>query len=142
MANGFDPAATRIGIVTCGGLCPGLNSVIRSLFLQAKYIYGVEDVLGFRNGYQGLDPRVGQEPLPLTHDRVEDIHWFVGDSAPVFYYNLMGGDDDSPFFAQAMVKISDRDWSSAQTIVIDPETGTHYGGTDPRTDGAALGYSK
>jgi gamma-glutamyltranspeptidase/glutathione hydrolase len=38
------------------------------------------------------------------------------------------------------VKISERDWSSAQSIVIDPETGVHYGGTDPRTDGAAIGY--
>jgi len=41
-----------------------------------------------------------------------------------------------------VVKVSDRDWSSAQSIVIDPETGVHYGGTDPRTDGAALGYTK
>jgi len=38
------------------------------------------------------------------------------------------------------VQISKRDWSSAQAIVIDPDTGVHYGGTDPRTDGAAMGY--
>ena len=40
------------------------------------------------------------------------------------------------------VKVSDRDWSSAQSIVIDPETGIHYGGTDPRTDGAAIGFDR
>jgi len=40
------------------------------------------------------------------------------------------------------VEISERDWSSAQAIVIDPETGIQYGGTDPRTDGAAIGVGR
>ena len=44
----FDPKQTRAGIVTCGGLCPGLNNVIRSLFLELHYGYGVAEVLGFR----------------------------------------------------------------------------------------------
>ena len=44
----FDPAKTRAGIVTCGGLCPGLNNVIRSLFLELHHHYGVKEVLGFR----------------------------------------------------------------------------------------------
>src|SRR5580693_6617197 len=52
----FDPAQTRAGIVTCGGLCPGLNNVIRALFLELHHTYGVAEVLGFRGGYQGLDP--------------------------------------------------------------------------------------
>ena len=42
----FDGKNTRAGIVTCGGLCPGLNNVIRSLFLELHYGYGVEEVLG------------------------------------------------------------------------------------------------
>ena len=54
----FDPKQTRAGIVTCGGLCPGLNNVIRSLFLELHYGYGVAEVLGFRGGYSGLDPDV------------------------------------------------------------------------------------
>ena len=54
----FDPKQTRAGIVTCGGLCPGLNNVIRSLFLELHYGYGVAEVLGFRGGYSGLDPEV------------------------------------------------------------------------------------
>ncbi len=70
----FDPARTRAGIVTCGGLCPGLNHVIRSLFLQLHHSYGVREVLGFRDGYQGLDPKRCKEPIVLTEDFVEDIH--------------------------------------------------------------------
>jgi 6-phosphofructokinase 1 len=70
----FDPAQTRAGIVTCGGLCPGLNNVIRSLFLELHHIYGVKEVLGFRFGYRGLDPARGAEPVHLTPEFVEDIH--------------------------------------------------------------------
>ncbi len=70
----FDAAQTRAGIVTCGGLCPGLNNVIRSVFLELHHHYGVQEVLGFRYGYQGLDPERGQEPILLTSDFVEDIH--------------------------------------------------------------------
>jgi gamma-glutamyltranspeptidase/glutathione hydrolase len=39
------------------------------------------------------------------------------------------------------VRVSERDWSSAQAIVVDPESGLHRGGSDPRSDGAALGYT-
>ncbi len=70
----FDPAKTRAAIVTCGGLCPGLNNVIRSLFLELHHCYGVKEVLGFRGGYQGLDPERGQKPTTLTCDYVDDIH--------------------------------------------------------------------
>jgi 6-phosphofructokinase 1 len=70
----FDPQKTRAGIVTCGGLCPGLNNVIRSLVLELHHGYGVREILGFVNGYQGLDPWRGDEPIPLTPAFVEDIH--------------------------------------------------------------------
>lgn len=70
----FDPAKTTAAIVTCGGLCPGLNNVIRSLVLQLYHGYGVHNIIGFRNGYQGLDPTMGAAPLVLTPDVVEDIH--------------------------------------------------------------------
>ena len=69
-----DPASTRAAIVTCGGLCPGLNDVIRSLFLELHYGYGVKEVLGFRFGYQGLDPHRGAPPILLTPELVRDIH--------------------------------------------------------------------
>jgi len=70
----FDPKNTRAGIVTCGGLCPGLNNVIRSLVLQLHHGYGVHEILGFVDGYQGLDPWRGAEPIPLTPKFVENIH--------------------------------------------------------------------
>ena len=62
----FDATTTRAGIVTCGGLCPGLNNVIRSLFLELYYGYGVKEVLGFRGGYSGLDPATNREPIGIT----------------------------------------------------------------------------
>jgi 6-phosphofructokinase 1 len=70
----FDPRKTRAGIVTCGGLCPGLNNVIRSLFLELHYGYGVGEVLGFRGGYGGLDPKCGVEPVKITPQFVDHIH--------------------------------------------------------------------
>jgi 6-phosphofructokinase 1 len=70
----FDPKTVRAGVVTCGGLCPGLNNVIRSLFLELHHHYGVKEVLGFRGGYQGLDPARAAEPFTLTCDFVDDIH--------------------------------------------------------------------
>jgi len=74
----FHPPETRVGIVTCGGLCPGFNDVIRSLFLELHHAYGVKEVLGFRWGYQGLDPDHGAEPLVLTHEIVDGIHLLGG----------------------------------------------------------------
>lgn len=74
----FNPPETRAGIVTCGGLCPGLNDVIRSLFFELHHAYGVKEVLGFRWGYQGLDPEQGAEPLILTPEIVDGIHLQAG----------------------------------------------------------------
>ena len=69
-----DPATTTAAIVTCGGLCPGLNDVIRSLFLELHFGYGVKHVIGFRYGYQGLDPARGHAPITLSAEFVSDIH--------------------------------------------------------------------
>ncbi len=70
----FDPQQTRASIVTCGGLCPGLNNVIRSLFLELHFGYGVAEVLGFFGGYSGLDSKCGEEPVTITPEFVHDIH--------------------------------------------------------------------
>lgn len=70
----FDPKHVRVGIVTCGGLCPGLNDVIRALVMELHEHYGVHDVLGFRNGYAGLNPELGLEPVQLTPGFVANIH--------------------------------------------------------------------
>lgn len=68
------PATLGCGIVTCGGLCPGLNNVVRSIVLRLWHGYGVRRILGFRYGYAGLAPRHGHAPLVLTPDVVEPLH--------------------------------------------------------------------
>jgi 6-phosphofructokinase 1 len=70
----FEPPETRAAIVTCGGVCPGLNNVIRSAVLEFYYNYGVQKVLGIRYGYAGLNPKVGIPPIELTPQLVSDIH--------------------------------------------------------------------
>ena len=69
----FDPAKTRVGIVTCGGLCPGLNNVIRALVLELTQHYRVSRIYGFRNGYQGFIARHGYDVLDLTPATVSHI---------------------------------------------------------------------
>lgn len=70
----FDPTRTCAGIVTCGGLCPGLNNVIRSLYFELSHGYRVPRVWGFRGGYRGLDPARSAPPIELTPSFVDDIH--------------------------------------------------------------------
>lgn len=70
----FDPQKTRAGIVTCGGLCPGINNVVRSIVLELHHKYGTAGVLGFRYGFQGLDPAIGVPPQPLTPSDVMHVH--------------------------------------------------------------------
>ncbi len=70
----FDPAGTHAGIVTCGGLSPGLNDVIRAIVMCLAYDYGVSHITGFRFGYRGLLPELGHEPIALSPDVVKDIH--------------------------------------------------------------------
>ncbi len=69
-----DPAASRAGIVTCGGLCPGLNNVIKGLVSVLFYEYGIRHISGFRYGYQGLVKKYGHAPLELSPALVDDIH--------------------------------------------------------------------
>jgi len=70
----FDPKKTKAAIVTCGGLCPGLNNVIRSVFLELNYNYGVREVWGIRYGYRGLNPQHATPPLRLSAEFVDHIH--------------------------------------------------------------------
>jgi 6-phosphofructokinase 1 len=70
----FRPGETKAAIVTCGGLCPGVNDVVRSVFLEMHFRYGVRDIMGIRFGYAGLDPANGFEPVRIDAGMVEDIH--------------------------------------------------------------------
>jgi len=69
----FDPATLNCGIVTCGGLCPGLNDVIRSIVLSLHHHYGVRTIYGFPYGYEGLVPKFGHRPIMLTPQVVSQI---------------------------------------------------------------------
>jgi 6-phosphofructokinase 1 len=70
----FDPSRVTAGIVTCGGLCPGLNDVIRGIVGELFNRYGVQTIYGFRYGYEGLVPRYGHTPMSLRPDQVANIH--------------------------------------------------------------------
>ena len=74
----FDAQNTTAAIVTCGGLCPGINNVIRGLVMALHYFYGVKKIIGIPYGYEGLNPDKGHELVELTPDKVKDIHQFGG----------------------------------------------------------------
>ena len=74
----FAPGHVRAGIVTCGGLCPGINDVIRAVVRCLWYRYGVQRISGIRFGYSGLLPEKAGPVLELNPDVVDDIHKIGG----------------------------------------------------------------
>ncbi|MCU0608486.1 MAG: ATP-dependent 6-phosphofructokinase [Chitinispirillaceae bacterium] len=70
----FDPAKVHAGIVTCGGLCPGLNNVIRAIVMCLWYRYGVRRISGIRFGYTGLLAESRLPTVELTPEIVDEIH--------------------------------------------------------------------
>ena len=74
----FDISKLKCAIVTCGGLCPGLNNVIRSIVLTLYHTYGVTNILGIRYGFQGFIPRYSHPVMELTPDRVREINELGG----------------------------------------------------------------
>lgn len=112
----FDPAHTTAGIVTCGGLCPGINNVIRSLVLELHHKYGVARVLGFRYGYSGLDPACGVPPVELRPPDVLHIHRQGG--------SMLGMSRGAPTVETMVDELARRDVQILFTIGGD---GTHRG---------------
>lgn len=70
----FDPTKLKAAVVTCGGMCPGINSLVRAIVLQCHYIYGVRNVVGVRFGLQGFIPSFGHDLVELTPAQVESVH--------------------------------------------------------------------
>ena len=70
----FDPSKLRCALVSCGGLCPGLNDIIRSIVLELHYGYGVRNIIGIRYGLQGFIPRYGHDLIDLAPKTVVNIH--------------------------------------------------------------------
>ena len=74
----FNPPQTKCAVVTCGGLCPGINDVIRAIVMEAHHNYKVAATLGIRFGLEGFIPKYGHEVVELTPDNVANIHQFGG----------------------------------------------------------------
>ena len=70
----FDPTKTKVAIVTCGGLCPGLNNVIRGLVMQLNTRYGVKRIIGIRYGYEGFIPKYKHDIIDLNPITVDTIN--------------------------------------------------------------------
>ncbi|MBF0232673.1 MAG: ATP-dependent 6-phosphofructokinase [Desulfamplus sp.] len=69
----FDPSKLKCAIVTCGGLCPGLNDIIRSVVLELYHCYGVRNIYGIKYGLQGFIPKYGHDVIELTPHAVSNI---------------------------------------------------------------------
>ncbi len=95
----FDTSKTKCAIVTCGGLCPGINDVIRAIVMEAFHNYNVPAVLGIRYGLEGFIPKYGHEIVELTPHLVADIHQFGG---------TMLGSSRGPQSAQEIVDALER----------------------------------
>jgi 6-phosphofructokinase 1 len=74
----FDPSKLRCGLVTCGGLCPGLNDIIRAIVLELFYGYGVKNIFGFKYGLQGFIPKYMHDIVDLKPEIVANIHEMGG----------------------------------------------------------------
>ncbi len=74
----FDPSKLKCALVTCGGLCPGLNDIIRAIVFQLYHCYGVRNILGIRYGLQGFIPKYGHDVMELIPGAVVNIHEMGG----------------------------------------------------------------
>lgn len=69
----FDPSKLKCAIATCGGLCPGLNDIIRSIVLELHHIYRVSTIYGIKHGLQGFIPEFGHDVIDLDPNSVSGI---------------------------------------------------------------------
>ena len=88
----FDSAKVNAGIVTCGGLCPGLNDVIRAMVMCLWYHYGVKRICGIRYGFRGLLPEYHLPAMDLNPSVVSEIHHHGG----TLLGSSRGGGDQIP----------------------------------------------
>jgi len=95
----FDPSRAKCAIVTCGGLCPGINDVIRALVMEAHHQYNVPAILGIGYGLEGFIPEYRHKVWELTPDMVSDMHLYGG---------TMLGSSRGPQSAEAIVDSLER----------------------------------
>ena len=115
----FDPKKVHAGIVTCGGLCPGLNNVIRAAVMTLWYRYGVRRISGIRYGYRGFLPEQQLPVKELNPEAVSDVHRFGG---TVLGSSRGGGDRVSRLRDHAPHRSMPRArWT------VDPDPSTRFG---------------
>jgi len=98
----FTPAHVHAGIVSCGGLCPGINDVIRAIVRCLWYRYGVTRISGIRYGYKGFLPESQFGVKELEPDTVDDIHKLGG----TFLGSARGGGREVEKIVDAMEKLN------------------------------------
>ncbi len=97
----FNSREVRAAIVTCGGLCPGINNVIRSIVMESYHRYDVRSIIGIRYGYRGLDPRNGFSPVELNPGTVDDIHLLGG----TILGSSRGGTEDMEVLVDTLARL-------------------------------------
>ena len=98
----FNPAHVHAGIVYCGGLCPGINDVIRSIVRCLSTRYGVNRITGIRYGYLGFLPEYNYGVKELNPDVVDDIHKLGG----TFLGSARGGGREVVQIVDTMEKLN------------------------------------
>lgn len=109
----FRPEQVKAAIVTCGGLCPGLNDVIRGIVMSLNYNYGVKEVFGIKFGYRGF---YTYEWMQLTVENVKDIHHLGG--------TILGSSRGGFSLEKIMASLEKKGITHLYCIGGD---GTHYG---------------
>ncbi len=97
----FEPENVVSAIVTCGGLCPGLNDVIRAIVMESYYRYGTSTIYGIRYGYNGLNPAKNYKPMELFPEAVRDIHMDGG----TILGSSRGGTEDMNILVDTLEKM-------------------------------------
>ncbi|MDR2495080.1 MAG: ATP-dependent 6-phosphofructokinase [Spirochaetaceae bacterium] len=98
----FMPSYVHAGIVSCGGLCPGINDVIRAIVRCLWYRYGVRRITGIRYGYKGFLPEYQYQPRALNPDNVDSIHKLGG----TFLGSARGGGKEVGKIVDAMEQLN------------------------------------
>ncbi len=98
----FNPEKITSAIVTCGGLCPGLNDVIRSIVMESWYRYGSRNILGIKYGFSGLKADARFVPIKLTPDIVRSIHMEGGS----ILGSSRGGTDDLEMLVDTLERLN------------------------------------
>ncbi|CAF2249074.1 unnamed protein product [Brassica napus] len=110
----FRPEDVKAAIVTCGGLCPGLNDVIRLIVITLE-IYGVKNIVGIPFGYRGFSDKNLPE-IPLSRKVVQNIHLSGG--------SLLGVSRGGPTVTEIVDSMEER---GINMLFVLGGNGTHAG---------------